>query len=577
MLYGYLFPRLCDAFLAQVPSRYIRLGARMGIVGAFLIVFSIVWLRFGPLAALVAGLVLAILFLVSIGAWRKLRLWRIRRQAHGLLERARRSYNADTFTRWTDFPVDEKTRQAVEHARGMEADGEIVIGSIDQDIRVHSVFGSLPILPSVSQAEFFRRPRFQVDVVLLGDLVLIRKDYRGNEASFLNEWRNLAVLWGRANVPAIYKAEDKRCVLYLNLVMGQTVRDLLLAGGARIMDVQLRSEPEVSRLNPEARARLIVSRGAALMAKCVPGDLLQQMEEQISQMHACGMTRVVPTFGNVIREAKSGAPFFIDFEASRFFPGLGPLFRFERDRDRHKFMERFGRRWLTESSARAALAESYAARTWYAPVDFGDGLAVGHFWSTKTGTGRWELFKPILAPLVVGKTILDLGSNNGIMPLMMLRAGALRVTGLELSAEFVDSARLVHSVFEWHDMRKYDLQMLNCNMLEILDPGLGPYDLVTSFCSLYYLSVDEMARVVRRAAELAPVMIVQANTGTRASAGNDKAKKSSLAFLKRLLECNGYPDVEVHTRNGNVRPLLIGRRGDAPAGPNKSRKEKLRE
>jgi len=133
-------------------------------------------------------------------------------------------------------------------------------------------------------------------------------------------------------------------------------------------------------------------------------------------------------------------------------------------------------------------------------------------------------------PPLTGKRVLDLGSNNGVMSMMMLRAGASEVIGLEISPSHVEKAQLVHSIYEWRDMRRYTLQIHNCDMLETLRTDWGKFDLVTAFCSLYYLEIDDMARVVRKASELAPIMVIQANIG------GSKRKKASVTFLKKLLE-----------------------------------------
>jgi predicted CoA-binding protein len=53
---------------------------------------------------------------------------------------------------------------------------------------------------------------------------------------------------------------------------------------------------------------------------------------------------------------------------------------------------------------------------------------------------------------------------------------------------------------------------------------------------LYYRQPQEMVKVARRAKELAPIMIVQANIGTRTGAAQYKAEKSSLSYLENRCE-----------------------------------------
>ena len=96
-------------------------------------------------------------------------------------------------------------------------------------------------------------------------------------------------------------------------------------------------------------------------------------------------------------------------------------------------------------------------------------------------------------------------------------------------------------------------------MTDILKEDWGTFDVVTAFCSLYYLSEEDMGKVVRKASEIAPVMVLQAKTDTRPEAPENKAEKSALPFLKKVLEENGYPQVEVYAPANYPRPLLVGR------------------
>ena len=118
----------------------------------------------------------------------------------------------------------------------------------------------------------------------------------------------------------------------------------------------------------------------------------------------------------------------------------------ERDADLRAFNERFGRSLLTEADARRTLGRLKAdvppGYRDYAPIDFGGGLTIGQVASTDSGTGRWDFFNgAIVGPIVAGKRVLDLGSNNGSMPLMMLRAGASEVVAIERTPQIAEFAR----------------------------------------------------------------------------------------------------------------------------------------
>ncbi len=70
-----------------------------------------------------------------------------------------------------------------------------------------------------------------------------------------------------------------------------------------------------------------------------------------------------------------------------------------------------------------------------------------------------------------------------------------------------------------------------------------------------------MARIVRKAAELAPIMIVQANDkdGSKKTEVGMRRKKS-VAFLEKLMRENGFPNIEISAPPRYSRPLLVGRR-----------------
>ena len=183
----------------------------------------------------------------------------------------------------------------------------------------------------------------------------------------------------------------------------------------------------------------------------------------------------------------------------------GAAFHAARDEDRRAFNHRFGTALLTETAARERLqalkARVPAGYRDYAPIDFGGGLTVGQIYSTDSGTGRWEFFnRHIVGPLIDDKRVVDLGANNASMSLMMARAGAREVVAVEESPAIAEFARLNAGIFSWREMRKLNIDVRTGDMRIFLYEDLGRFDVVTAFCSLYYLPEEDMARVIRRAA-----------------------------------------------------------------------------
>jgi 2-polyprenyl-3-methyl-5-hydroxy-6-metoxy-1,4-benzoquinol methylase len=156
-----------------------------------------------------------------------------------------------------------------------------------------------------------------------------------------------------------------------------------------------------------------------------------------------------------------------------------------------------------------------------------------------------------IAPLIAGKRVLDLGSNNPSLPVTMLRAGAREVVAVEFMPPAVEVSGPNARILSWRDVHPYDIQVLSGDMRLFLTEDLGSFDVVTALCSLSFLQEPDMARIVHTAASMNAVLILQANDEI------DSLPAKTLD-LHRLMRDNGYPEVQVHTREGITQPLLVG-------------------
>ena len=388
--------------------------------------------------------------------------------------------------------------------------------------------------------------------------MLVRKDFAGNRLACARERYNLARLRGKANVPLVRRVDPHEAVLYMDVIRGRTVREILREHGALLRDSDTQDDPSLAGMSPQERALAIEARGTVLVPQCLSSEFLDRLHEQLDAIHRCRLANLDIKFGNILVDAHD-QPWWVDFHKARFYPkALELIFAIGRDRDRLTYNRVFDQNLMTEARARAEL-DKFDGYFSYSPVDFGLGLTRGSFWSVDYGTGRWESFnRNMLRSLMgslEGKRILDLGFNNGVMPVMMLTGGASEVVGLELVEENCQVADLVKEIFEWRHMKHYRFHIRNGNMLDILSGGWGRFDLVTAFCSLYYLPPEDMQRIVRRASDLAPVMVLQANHDVEDPA---KRRKASLGFLSTLLKENGFPEVKVCAPQGFTRPMVVG-------------------
>lgn len=249
-----------------------------------------------------------------------------------------------TFTRWSRLPVDCTTRGAVEAAYRASLHSEIVLGHIDDDGRLLCKFGVLPGLPPVSEVGFVERKRFSLDVVLCEDALLIRKDYRGDRNSFVREWAALAILGGIVNVPAIHHVDEQRCVVFKNLIIGKTLRELLVAKGASILHAHTRNDSALAGLDERARLEAVWARGRECLNGVVDGEFLSSLERQLQLIHTQGITGVSFTWGNVVVDQQSNTPWLIDLDRARVARSASSLsFRFFQRRDCEQYKSIYGR------------------------------------------------------------------------------------------------------------------------------------------------------------------------------------------------------------------------------------------
>jgi SAM-dependent methyltransferase len=279
-------------------------------------------------------------------------------------------------------------------------------------------------------------------------------------------------------------------------------------------------------------------------------------EAVLDATHRSGITGVRYKLLDLDRAVSNGRAFELTPDSRlRFHAGRGVFFAADRDADRVAFNSHFGAALLTEATVRQTLRDLQArvppGYRDYAPIDFGGGVRVGQVAQTDSGTGRWEFFnRDIVAPIVAGRRVLDLGSNNGSLPLMMARAGAREVVGLEMTPQIADFARFNARVLAWRDIQPYDVRIETGDMRRMLTGEFGRFDVVTAFCSLYYLPEPDMQRVMAMAASMGATMILQANEAIT----NLPART---ADLEQLLGASGFNRVVVHRYPRFARPLLV--------------------
>ena len=272
-----------------------------------------------------------------------------------------------------------------------------------------------------------------------------------------------------------------------------------------------------------------------------------EVERLMNRAHAAGITGVHYSFRNLVR-TPDGAVAFGDLSKARKHQPGSIYFVASRATDRQLFNEVFGTSLPTEATTKGTRrAPGHNGRRNGSAHGPGPGIARASVFSAGNCD---ELTRQVVAPLIAGKRVLDLGSNDGTLPLSMLRAGAREVVAVEFTPADGEGGGMSARVISWRDVRPYDTQVLQGDMRLFLTADLGSFDVVTALSALHYLPGDEMAPVISRAAAMGTVLILQPHDAI-------ESLQARTVDLHRLMRDNGY-DVQIHTATGCDRPLLVG-------------------
>ncbi len=435
-----------------------------------------------------------------------------------------------------------------------------VIAEIDQDGFFLPRFGPIPGIPLVSQADFMPRKRFKLDLVAIrGETVGVRKDFRGKHRAFLNEYKALRLLAGAGlRVPTVLTADFKSLVLVSSFIKGPLLREKIAMLGAPIRDRDTRVVGELlGRSRAERRLRRIeLAKG--VLSQVVDDAFVEKLFCFVLEAHARGVAVVDIKYGNIM-VGTDGDPWWIDFDLCKRFRGTGSaVFRVFRDADRATFNLHFSTEKPTRRGIQTRITALKKERV-YAGAYIGDGLRLGNLWDSSAGFAKWHYILKRNLPPFQGKRILDLGANNAVISLTMLRHGAAEVVAIESNSRFIEQGELLREAFQWHDNRSYNLRYVQACMSSVVEMELGRFDMAMALCSIYYLQEDDIDRLLLHLSRLTETLVLQCNTeldiGRKC---DDTYAKASLEYNLSALKRNGFGHVRVISPRGYTRPLVIG-------------------
>jgi len=434
---------------------------------------------------------------------------------------------------------------------------EIALASIDQDGFLYPRFKQFWAAPCVDAEAFLPRDRFELVVVDHDGWVGVRKSFRDDRRAFVSELEAaLDLLAAGCRVPAILDVDFDRLSITFAYINGVVVREALAQAGAPMRDRDVRPDAVVGdrRIQQERRET-----GRRLIDKVLDSETIVGIGKALLAIHRAGYAFEDVKYGNVIVEARTKTPYFIDCERAlplRHFSRATATYL--RDRDADKLNQLFGTDLLTAEVLRGLRLPVGAAV--HFPFYADAGLWLGAIWNPDLGMLRWRHVLADHLPIPRGGRILDLGANNGFNALQMLRAGANEVIGVEIDADVIKQGLFVKRVFEWADNTEYRFSYIHGSHADIGAMNLGRFDLITAFCTLYYLSATAMKKTVSDAAKLTDLIVLQYNNDRSIKRGDHETyTKASLSFSIELLRNNGFPNVTVIERRGSDRPLVIAR------------------
>ncbi len=207
--------------------------------------------------------------------------------------------------------------------------GEKVIADVDRRGFLLSRVGNIPCATLVAPNQFVARTRCSLQLVDLNGWLGIKKCYRGNYWSFVNELRALHLLGlSKANVPSIMAVDFGKPGLTLSYICGTVLSHYLAGHGAALPNRKICENPQYKRPSKAERLR-IVEGEKDVYQKVVDSGCVDAIWGQVRIIHSTGIVWNDIKYGNVILERSSGRPFLIDFENARHRMYLGK-YLFER-------------------------------------------------------------------------------------------------------------------------------------------------------------------------------------------------------------------------------------------------------
>ena len=135
---------------------------------------------------------------------------------------------------------------------------------------------------------------------------------------------------------------------------------------------------------------------------------------------------------------------------------------------------------------------------WFHRIDLGDGVVTPGLQDCALTLKRVAFPNDL-----TGKTVLDIGANDGFFSFEAKRRGAAHVVALDTWARKYDHTRAVDNIYFCRDVLGLSIKIIQA---DLFDYGSGPFDVVLFMGVLYHL--QDPLRGLRKVAQLAKDLIV---------------------------------------------------------------------
>ncbi|VVB84928.1 Uncharacterised protein [uncultured archaeon] len=201
---------------------------------------------------------------------------------------------------------------------------EFVLGEFDQDGYILPAQVTIRSIPTVTREQFLPRKKFRLFLVSVYGRLGVRKEYRGDLISFINELKIYSKLLGNdINIPVLLDVNYDLLSITFAYIRGPTIRESLHNIGAVFLDRDVEANPDLNKIPDEDRWLIQADDKTGSLFSVINAAFIEDLFCEVKKIHDCDILISDVKYGNIIVESLSHKPYLIDFESSRDLSSFG--------------------------------------------------------------------------------------------------------------------------------------------------------------------------------------------------------------------------------------------------------------